>query len=283
MRIINTKDELRHYLGSPEITTKTIGFVPTMGALHDGHLSLVADARSHSDIVVCSIFVNPTQFNDPTDLEKYPRPIEQDIALLKKAKCDILFMPTVDEIYSQDDTPWHINLGGLDKIWEGKHRPGHFQGVTQVVHKLFELVQPDIAFFGQKDFQQVMVIQQMIIKKNHPVKLFISPTIRNTDGLALSSRNTRLSLKGLQQASTIYKALQYIQIHFGKQNHITLEEEAKRIITAQKDFSIEYLAICEASTLQPARTIDSGKQYVVLAAVWLEGVRLIDNMVLNPE
>lgn len=130
-----------------------------MGALHEGHLSLISEAQKVADIVVCSIFVNPTQFNDPKDLEKYPRPIENDIKLLTSAKCDILFMPTVAEMYPADDTPWHINLGALDSIWEGEKRPGHFQGVTQVVYKLFMLTLPDVACFGQKDFQQIMVIQ----------------------------------------------------------------------------------------------------------------------------
>ena len=252
-----------------------------MGALHDGHLSLIADAKSLSDLVVCSIFVNPTQFNDPADLEKYPRPIEQDMALLEMAGCDILFLPTVDEMYPKDDQSWHIDLGGLDQIWEGKHRPGHFQGVTQVVHKLFELVRPDIAFFGQKDFQQVMVIQHMVTTMQLPIRLYISPTMRNENGLALSSRNMRLSEKGLDQATAIYRALKHIKAGFTEVPLTLLAEEARQIILTVPDFSVEYLAICETRTLKHATTINPDKQYVAIVAAWLEGVRLIDNMLLD--
>lgn len=165
MRIFKTKKELQDYLETARVNQQKIALIPTMGALHAGHISLLNYAKPLSDITVCSIFVNPTQFNDPKDLEKYPRPIEQDIALLEAANCTILFLPTVEEMYPDQDEKWHINLQGLDEIWEGKMRPGHFQGVTQVVYKLFNLVQPDIACFGQKDFQQVMVIEQMIKEK----------------------------------------------------------------------------------------------------------------------
>src|SRR5690606_29295165 len=178
MEIFNTKKELNAYLDNKRIHQK-IGLVPTMGALHEGHLSLINEAKKQSDLVVCSIFVNPTQFNDPKDLEKYPRPIEQDIALLESAGCDVLFLPSVEEMYPSPQEEWHIDLGQLDQIWEGEHRPGHFQGVTQIVYKLFQIVQPDAACFGQKDFQQIMVIQKMLDITKLPIQIIICPIIRD--------------------------------------------------------------------------------------------------------
>ncbi len=252
-----------------------------MGALHEGHISLINSAKITTDIVVCSIFVNPTQFNDPKDLEKYPRPIEHDKALLTAANCDILFLPEVAVMYPNNDPHWAIDLGNLDKIWEGKHRPGHFQGVTQIVYKLFQLVNPDIAFFGQKDFQQIMVIQRMIKEKALKVKLNIVPTLRSVDGLALSSRNARLSATGLHKALTLSKALRHIQQHVQTKDIPTLLAEARAIIYSEEGLELEYLTICETTTLESTTKIHTEKDYVVLIAAWLEGVRLIDNMLLQ--
>ncbi|MGH2624719.1 MAG: pantoate--beta-alanine ligase, partial [Sphingobacterium sp.] len=184
MKIFHTKKDLQIALEGLRGENKTLTLIPTMGALHEGHLSLINYAKPLSDITIASIFVNPTQFNDPNDLAKYPRPIEQDIVLLESVNCDILFLPLIEEMYPEHDEPWHIDLGELDTIWEGERRPGHFQGVTQIVSKLFNLVQPDQACFGQKDFQQVMVIQKMIQIKQMKVKLLICPTVRSEKGLA---------------------------------------------------------------------------------------------------
>ncbi|WP_149524970.1 pantoate--beta-alanine ligase [Sphingobacterium hotanense] len=280
MKIFRTKNELKEALAGLKAQNKTITLVPTMGALHQGHISLIDYAKPQTDIIVCSIFVNPTQFNDPKDLEKYPRPIEQDIALLEAADCDILILPTVEEMYPANDPAWRIDLGDLDRIWEGEHRPGHFQGVTQVVYKLFSLVEPDQACFGQKDFQQVMVIQKMIEIKELPVKLLICPIVRNENGLALSSRNARLTDEGRDTALILYKALNHIKTANKSRSPQVLINEAKEIIAAVPEVELEYLAICETSTLHSASQFDPEKEYVVLVAAWLEGVRLIDNILL---
>ncbi|WP_293923781.1 pantoate--beta-alanine ligase [Sphingobacterium sp. UBA6320] len=281
MRIFKTKKELQDYLETARVNQQKIALIPTMGALHAGHISLLNYAKPLSDITVCSIFVNPTQFNDPKDLEKYPRPIEQDIALLEAANCTILFLPTVEEMYPDQDEKWHINLHGLDEIWEGKMRPGHFQGVTQVVYKLFNLVQPDIACFGQKDFQQVMVIEQMIKEKALPITIALCPIIRDDNGLALSSRNMRLSEQGKQQALALFRTLQFIKNNVQNIDLPELKKMATNQLETSDGIALEYLAICETTTLQEAIVIENGKQYVALVTARVEDVRLIDNMILN--
>ncbi|MDH5825273.1 pantoate--beta-alanine ligase [Sphingobacterium faecium] len=281
MRIFKTKKELQDYLETARINKQKIALIPTMGALHAGHISLLDYAKPLSEITVCSIFVNPTQFNDPKDLEKYPRPLEQDIALLEVAKCDVLFLPSVEEMYPDPDEQWHINLAGLDEIWEGEMRPGHFQGVTQVVYKLFSLVQPDIACFGQKDFQQVMVIEHMIKVKQLPITIALCPIIRDEHGLALSSRNMRLSEKGKHQALALFRTLQFIKNNFTSKPLHEIQILATEQLEASDGIALEYLAICETTTLQEANTIDANKKYVALVTARVEDVRLIDNMILN--
>ncbi len=281
MKIFRTKQELQHELAGIRQQNQVITLVPTMGALHEGHLSLINYAKPLTDITVCSIFVNPTQFNDPKDLEKYPRPIENDIALLESVGCDILFMPTVEEMYPENDPEWHIDLGNLDQIWEGEHRPGHFQGVTQIVFKLFDLVKPNQACFGQKDFQQVMVIQRMIDIKKLDIKLLICPIIRSEEGLALSSRNARLSEKGKENALTLITALRFIKDNLEQKSVAELLDGAKEILASNPAVELEYLSICETSTLAPVDNIETGKDYVALIAAWVEKVRLIDNILLS--
>ncbi|WON96815.1 MULTISPECIES: pantoate--beta-alanine ligase [unclassified Sphingobacterium] len=282
MEIFKTKASLQAYLQEARSTGQKIALIPTMGALHEGHLSLLNYAKPISDIRVCSIFVNPTQFNDPKDLEKYPRPIENDIRLLESVDCDILFLPSVDEMYPDKNEAWHLDLGELDQIWEGEKRPGHFQGVTQVVYKLFTLVQPDIACFGQKDFQQVMVIKRMIAMKDLPIQLAICPTIRDQDGLALSSRNARLSEAGKRTALALSRSLQYVKDHIHDPIPLAeIKDKALQILTDTDGLSVEYFALCESSTLKEVNHIDFSKQHVALVTAWVEGVRLIDNMILN--
>lgn len=281
MKIFRTKQELQHELAGIRQQNQVITLVPTMGALHEGHLSLINYAKPLTDITVCSIFVNPTQFNDPKDLEKYPRPIENDIALLESVGCDILFMPTVEEMYPENDPEWHIDLGNLDQIWEGEHRPGHFQGVTQIVFKLFDLVKPNQACFGQKDFQQVMVIQRMIDIKKLDIKLLICPIIRSEEGLALSSRNARLSEEGKENALTLITALRFIKDNLEQKSVAELLDGAKEILASNPAVELEYLSICETSTLAPVHNIETGKDYVALIAAWVENVRLIDNILLS--
>ncbi|WP_293889458.1 MULTISPECIES: pantoate--beta-alanine ligase [unclassified Sphingobacterium] len=282
MEIFKTKASLQAYLQEARKTDQKIALIPTMGALHEGHLSLLNYAKPLSDIRVCSIFVNPTQFNDPKDLEKYPRPIENDIKLLEAVGCDILFLPTVDEMYPDKHEHWHIDLGELDQIWEGEKRPGHFQGVTQVVYKLFTLVQPHIACFGQKDFQQVMVIKRMIEMKDLPIQLAICPIIRDQDGLALSSRNMRLSEEGKTIALALSRSLTYVKDHINDATALReIKDQALKILTATDGLSVEYFAICESTSLKEVDHIDFSKQHVALVTAWVEGVRLIDNMILN--
>lgn len=280
MEIFNTRRGIRSYIEKQDPNFK-IGLVPTMGALHAGHISLIEEAKSRTDIVVCSIFVNPTQFNDPKDLEKYPRPIEQDIALLESAGCDVLFLPSVEEMYPSPQEEWHIDLGQLDQIWEGEHRPGHFQGVTQIVYKLFQIVQPDAACFGQKDFQQIMVIQKMLDITKLPIQIIICPIIRDPEGLALSSRNARLSAEGKKKALVISKALRTVKEDFLSDTPQNLKHAAEQIIQSDPDVRLEYFAICETRSLAEATTLEADKAYIALAVAWVEGVRLIDNMLLN--
>lgn len=280
MEIFRTKQTLQAHLDNLREAKQRIALVPTMGALHEGHLALIKEAQQIADIVVCSIFVNPTQFNDPGDLEKYPRPEENDLRLLKENHCDIVFMPTVAEMYPANETPWHIDLGNLEQVWEGKNRPGHFQGVTQIVYKLFRLVQPDVACFGQKDFQQVMVIQRLIEIKELPITLHICPIVRDKQGLALSSRNTRLTEEGKQKAQALYRSLNHIKRSFKIRELPVLRKEALDILQQEEGIDVEYLAICETRSLQEADHIAPTNDYVVLLVAWVEGVRLIDNMLL---
>ncbi len=261
---------------------RTIGFVPTMGALHQGHLSLIQASKEQCDTTICSIFVNPTQFNDPKDFEKYPITIEQDILLLTQHSTDILFLPSLNEIYPDGTTNLpHFELGELENILEGKYRPNHFQGVCQVVSRLLDIVQPDILFLGKKDYQQCMVISKLIELKQLPVKVSIQSTMRENDGLAMSSRNTRLSVEGRKKAVALYHTLLYIKEHLFENNIASLIEEAKsKLLTAGFE-KIDYIVIADAKTLRSLNGINESTEGIVLAAAYLKGVRLIDNMLLS--
>lgn len=231
-------------------------------------------------MVVCSIFVNPTQFNDPDDLKKYPRPIEQDTVLLEDAGCDILFLPEISEMYGEKET-WHLDLGRLDKVLEAAHRPGHFQGVTQIVHKFFDLVKPDIACFGQKDFQQCMVIQHMVDTLRIPVQLEICPIIREKDGLAMSSRNVRLSEQGRTQALVLFRALKQARISFNTGGIPLAKASALQLLENAEGVRLEYFSICRARDLVEIEQVLDGESVIALVAAWVDGVRLIDNMILH--
>ena len=249
-----------------------------MGALHLGHLSLIELARQRNDLVVCSIFVNPTQFNDPKDLEKYPRTIEADVALLEQVKCDILFNPGVSEIYD-DNEHWHLNLGELEHLLEGKFRPGHYQGVTQVVYKLFNIVKPDTAFFGQKDYQQYMVISKMVELLNMPVKLVMCPIMREADGLAMSSRNIHLTAYDREHALILSKTLRHLRDNFSSNAIPQLKQEAALQISAEPGVELEYFEIVDGGTLHPAN--DNTKTVVALVAARVGKTRLIDNIIVR--
>lgn len=283
LEVFTTKIALNTYLSAFASADKSIGFVPTMGALHEGHLALIAEAKRRTDIAVCSIFVNPTQFNDPSDLEKYPRPIEKDIALLTAADCDVLFLPTVEEMYPPNDEAWVFDLGQLDKIWEGAKRPGHYHGVTQIVHKLFEIVKPSIAFFGQKDFQQCMVVRYMVDKLRLPIQIQIVDTVRDPDGLAKSSRNVRLSAKGRIHALAISKALFMVKAAADRgDSPLMAKEQALHFLGRAEGIDLEYFAVCNPQDLSEVNVMQQNQRpLVVIVAAWVEGIRLIDNIVLQ--
>lgn len=261
---------------------KRIGLVPTMGALHKGHLSLLDYIKSHCDISVCSIFVNPTQFNNAEDLEKYPRPIQHDLQVLEDNGCDIVFMPSVEEMYGENES-WAIDLGELDQVLEGASRPGHYQGVTQIVKKLFDIIKPEIACFGQKDYQQFLVVQKMVNIFSLDIDLLMCPTIREKDGLAMSSRNVRLSPKGRQQALAIYQTLKELQESCSQSGIIKAKEQAVMKLKESEGITLEYLEICEPQTLKAIQVFNKEDQFVALVAVWVEGVRLIDNIIFKLE
>jgi pantoate--beta-alanine ligase len=274
LNIFTTRLALQQFLQSIRDSKKTIGFVPTMGALHEGHLSLIEQAKHSNDEVVCSIFVNPSQFNDPKDLEKYPRTLEADVKMLEKGDCDILFNPPVSEIYDANET-WHLNIGEAEHLLEGKYRPGHYQGVTQVVYKLFTIVKPDTAFFGQKDYQQFMIIDQMVKTLNLPVKLVMCPILREADGLAMSSRNIHLTPEDRRHALILSKTLNWVKANFSRTQLAALKKEADRMISSEPGVEPDYFEIADADTLHPAT--EQSKSIIALVAAKVGKTRLIDN------
>lgn len=257
-----------------------IGFVPTMGALHAGHISLIRESKQDNELTVCSIFVNPTQFNNPSDFEKYPITIESDIDKLEAAGCDILFLPTVLEIYPPGKPTLHYELGYLETVLEGHYRPGHFQGVCMVVDRLLSIVEPTVLYLGQKDYQQCMVISKLVELKNFDTKIRISETIRETDGLAMSSRNVRLNEQDRKQALKIYAAMNMIKNEIVPGKLQALKEKASRFLT-EHGFKVDYVDIADAKNLALLETWDGHQQVVVLVAAYLHEVRLIDNLLLN--
>jgi pantoate--beta-alanine ligase len=277
MKIFTTVRDLRLYLSS--IQNKSIGFVPTMGALHTGHINLVKRAISENEISVCSVFVNPTQFNNPEDLKKYPRTLEADAAMLSEAGCHVLFAPTEEEMYPSLPK-LKFDFGNLEHIMEGEFRPGHFNGVGIVVSKLFNMVQPTKAYFGQKDIQQVAVINRLINDLSFQTELVVCNTIRETDGLAMSSRNRRLSENARKVAPLIYESLV-----LGKKlltEGLSPKETKVKIeafFAKNSNFKLEYYQITDFETLEPIDTIDASKQTAIILAAFLDGVRLIDNLV----
>ncbi|MBE9585025.1 pantoate--beta-alanine ligase [Mucilaginibacter sp. JRF] len=278
MKNFTTKQQIRQHLQPLRKDGATIGFVPTMGALHQGHLSLIARAKQECDMVVCSIFVNPTQFNDPKDLEKYPRPIEADIQKLEQAGCDVLFNPDVNEIYAGNEQ-WHLDIGELERLLEGAFRPGHYQGVTQVVFKLFDIVEPDKAFFGQKDFQQVMVINCMIELLKLPVTLVMCPIERESDGLAMSSRNVHLTVDDRRHALILSRTLQQVKDGINTTDIATLKQQAEAAISSEPGVELDYFELVDGNTLHAA---NQNTAYVVaLVAAKVGNTRLIDNMIVR--
>ncbi len=282
LEIIHTVTALQHFLFPLQKAKSIVALVPTMGALHKGHLSLIKIAQQKADIVVCSIFVNPTQFTDPKDLEKYPRPLEHDIKMLEEAGSNIVFMPSVKEMYPSFPIPedWQIDLGPAEFLLEGEFRKGHYQGVTQIVKKLFDAVNPNIAFFGQKDFQQVLMIKNMVNYFKLPVEIVSCPIIREDDGLAMSSRNIHLSTSDRKHALVLSSALQFVKDNYHLMKLSDLLAQASDLINDVEGVSLDYFTIVNGETLEPISNKNT-KDPIVLIAAKVGETRLIDNMLLE--
>ena len=276
MKLITTAKEMSQFSSSTRSTGQTVGFVPTMGALHLGHISLVKQAKQKCDTVVVSVFVNPTQFNDPSDLKNYPRTFESDRALLEEEGVNVMFFPSADEIYPEPLSKT-FDMDGLDARMEGPNRPGHFDGVVQVVTRLFDIVQPDVALFGEKDFQQLAILRHMTKKLGYGIEIIGCPTEREASGLAMSSRNVRLSETGRNVASGISALLLRIQrLLSGNRSIQEVLRESKEILDRQEGMELEYLELVNPDSLTLAT--DDSEHIQACIAVWVEGVRLIDNM-----
>lgn len=281
MIILKSAGEIAGFVSEKHAKGAIIGFVPTMGALHQGHLSLLEKSKQQSTITISSIFVNPTQFNNAVDFEKYPVTIEKDIEQLEAAGCDILFLPTIKEIYPDgvENLP-HYAIGYLETLLEGKFRPGHFQGVCQVVHLLLNIIKPDHLYLGQKDFQQCMVIKKLIELIDSNTQIIICPTLREPNGLAMSSRNQRLREDEKVKASKIYETLCFIKKEIRPGYLEDLKLRASQYLV-EEGFTVDYIEIVNTNTLEPVEIWDGKMNLTVLAAAFLNEVRLIDNISLQ--
>ncbi|MFM1807799.1 MAG: hypothetical protein RLZZ242_524 [Bacteroidota bacterium] len=282
MKLIKTIAELNLVLAQARKSKLKIGLVPTMGALHEGHLNLVKRALFKSDLVIVSIFVNPTQFNDLNDLNAYPRTLENDLSLLSTVSNElIVFHPEAEELYQGAPEAKHFDFEQLDKVMEGAHRPGHFNGVATVVGLLFRATQPDRAFFGEKDFQQILIVKRLVKQQRLRIAIEVCPTVRESNGLARSSRNERLSPEARQRASFIYEQLQWVKRRFSTTSFEQLTNEVVSSFKAEADFELEYFEIAQVPELITAHQRKKNKKYRAFIAVRVEGVRLIDSIALN--
>ncbi len=282
MLIFNKKSDLSAFLSPLIKQNKSIGFVPTMGALHQGHLSLLKNSLSENDVTVMSIFVNPTQFNNAEDLDKYPRTLERDVQIMQDLSNNIIvYAPEVADIYEGNTVSESFNYDGLENQMEGKHRPGHFDGVGTIVKRLFEIVQPNKAYFGEKDFQQLQIVKKLVSKHNIPVEVISCPIHREANGLAMSSRNERLSILAKEKAAIIYQILlaakDFFQTHSAVETTKYVEDEFKK----HTEFELEYFEIADEATLLPVYEKESNKKYRGFIAIFIENIRLIDNISLN--
>lgn len=282
MHVFDKISDLQAFLTLQRAAEVSIGFVPTMGALHEGHVSLVEYALKDNDLVVCSIFVNPTQFNNQADLDNYPRTIKDDLRKLEEVGCQVVFIPSVIEMYPEPDTR-NFEFGDLETVMEGEFRPGHFNGVGQVVSKLFEIVNPDRAYFGEKDFQQLAIIRKLVKIINSPVEIIGCPTMREEGGLAMSSRNLRLSPQARQDALILYEALNKARQMADKgRSPDEIRQRVRSFFDSSDNVKLEYFEIADAETLQPVKDWKNAKRSTACIAAWLNDVRLIDNMTLFP-
>lgn len=281
MKVYKTVRHLRNYLEKQRSLGKSIGFVPTMGALHQGHISLINKSNKNSDITICSIFVNPTQFNVAADLDKYPRTLENDSRMLKEAGCDVIFTPNVNEMYPKnEDNTFEIDFGPLERVMEGEHRPGHFAGVAQVLKRFLDIVNPSAMYMGQKDYQQFTIVRELLKRLKSKTKLVMGETIREEDGLAMSSRNMRLNKKERGIAPRISKALFNAKNKIGSKSINQIKKEAIKELDIP-EFRIEYFEIADGITLQAISSMEGIKTAVACTAIHLGPVRLIDNVVLK--
>jgi pantoate--beta-alanine ligase len=282
MKLFHAQSPLKLHLQPLKQAKQTIGFVPTMGAIHKGHLSLLEQALQENDIVVASIFVNPTQFNNSEDLEKYPRTLDKDIALIQSLSGKIIvYAPTVDDIYKGKTVAQSFDYDGLDNEMEGSNRPGHFNGVGTIVEKLFEITQPTKAYFGEKDFQQLQIIRKMVAKNNMNIDVIGCPIFREANGLAMSSRNERLSVQAKDKAALIYKTLKTAKTIFNEKDVKDSENFVVNAFESDPDFTLEYFIIADEATLKTAIAKEPNKKYRAFIVVHIEDVRLIDNIELN--
>ena len=277
MLIFKTKSGLSSYLSS--LTDSLIGFVPTMGALHEGHLGLLLKAKKQSSMVVCSIFVNPTQFDSKEDFNRYPDTLSDDITKLEKINCDVLYVPDVSDLYTIDEKTKHFNLNGLDNVMEAKFRKGHFDGVATIIEKFFNIINPHKAYFGQKDLQQLLVVKSLTKQLNLPIEIVSVPTIREENGLAMSSRNKLLSPKHLETASMLYKSLEFCKANKGNFSITDLKNRIKTQFSEQLEVDLEYLEFVDANNLHPITVFKENDNNAVCIGAYVGGVRLIDNII----
>jgi len=281
MKVYKTKSELIFFLSKIKKDKKSIGFVPTMGALHEGHLSLVEKSMKKNDFTVVSIFVNPTQFDNKEDLGKYPKTFDNDVKLLESVNCDVLFFPSVEEIYNDTIEAENFNFDGLEHKMEGKYRDDHFNGVGTIVKTLFEIVRPNKAYFGRKDFQQLQIVKKMVEKHGLPIKIKGCDIYRENDGLAMSSRNTRLTKEYRESAPFIYKTLKKAKKKIKEKSANEVMEWVRKQFEKHPLLELEYFTIADEKTLETATIIDSGKKYRAFIAVFAGDIRLIDNIRLK--
>jgi len=282
MRVFYNFNALNKVLTSSRLNGSSTGFVPTMGALHQGHLSLIKQACSENDLVIVSIFINPTQFNNPEDFVKYPRTIEEDLTLMSAFENKVLiYVPEVKDIYPKGIQSAHFDFGGIENEMEGKFRPGHFDGVGTVLKSFFNLLQPDRAYFGEKDFQQLQIVKKLVEVANIPVTIIGCPILREASGLAMSSRNARLSEKQLVESPLIYKVLKQVNEDFGIKSAKEIAQWVEGKFVDNTELTLEYFEIAEEDTLKPLVKIENNKKYRAFIAVFAGEVRLIDNIALN--
>jgi pantoate--beta-alanine ligase len=282
MRIISKVKEMQKVADELRKEGKIIGVVPTMGYLHEGHLSLIRLAKEKSDVVITTIFVNPLQFAPNEDYDRYPRDFERDVKIAQSAGCDIIFHPSVEEMYPQNFLTY-VEVDKLTKVLEGEFRPTHFRGVTTVVAKLFNITKPHIAVFGQKDAQQALIIKQMVRDLNFDIEIIVAPIIREPDGLAMSSRNVYLSDSERKDATVLYESLKLAEklIENGERNSKNIILKMEELIKSKPTAKIDYIAIVEPETLEKVETLSEGKEYLIALAVRIGSTRLIDNTIVK--